>query len=226
MNIVNMQNIICISGKESRIREDNIDVHWRQTGHGRRSLNSQVTWPQLSSAHNTTVVGFLSFPLAFDLCSSYTLLDASTRLSGLLFLFPCSNMNFLQSGNPLPVILLLTENRPDFGLVFAYWYFRLRESMNTAWYCSATNISALTMWLSFSTEKGKTFWSRNGIAVSLLLVSHCLPRCNSNLIFLVIPEFSKRMSWTCSSTTSVHQWFSSFRLPLNHLVDYWATDSR
>lgn len=67
------------------------------------------------------------------------------------------------------------------------------------------------MRLSFSAEKGKTFWSGNGITVSWLLAPHCLPCCNSNLIFPVIPEFSKRASCTCSTTVSADQWSSGFR---------------
>lgn len=44
------------------------------------------------------------------------------------------------------------------------------------------------------------FWCRNGS--SLLLLFHCLPRCNSYLTYLVIPESPKRSHWACDSTVS------------------------
>lgn len=116
-------------------------------------------------------------------------------------LFSVLKDNFLQSGYPFYFIVFIILEWFRFLPCVCILVLQIMGiSENSMVLLLSQNTSALTMCLSFSTEKGKTFWSRNGIAISLLLVSHCLPHCNSNLIFLAIPEFSKRVSWTCSST--------------------------
>lgn len=135
-------------------------------------------------------------------------------------------INFLQSGNLsyFPIFVIIKNG--SYVCFVCIPVFRLWDSMITVWYCFCDKYRALTMWLSFSTEEGKTFWSRNSIVISLLLVLHCLPHCNSNSICLVMPEFSKRRSWAYSSIVSTDQWFSNFKMPQHHLGAYWNADPR
>lgn len=93
--------------------------------------------------------------------------------------------------------------------MFAYWSSDERGQGNHGT-ASVTNISALPMCLSFSTEEGKFvlfyFWYRNGS--SPLLLFHCLLHCNSYLTCVVIPEF-----YTEPVTALSVLGFSDLRMP-------------
>lgn len=75
--------------------------------------------------------------------------------------------------------------------MFAHCYLRLRDLVKTVWYCFCDKYQCLNDVTVLSLGK-RTVWSRNGIAVSLLLVSHCLPPLQQQLDSLtVIRNFQK-----------------------------------